>query len=201
MPVMDGIECCRRLKKELSTSHIPVILLTACAMDEQRIEGFENGADSYISKPFNAKVLVARVRNLIEGRRRLHNYQVAGDSWETVKETLSGLDKTFLEKFRQQLEENLVNPELNVEELGKNMGLSRVQLYRKIKSLTNYSPNELLRITRLKRALLLLGASEMTVAEIAYEVGFNSPSYFTKCYKEQYGETPGDYLKRMGRGN
>lgn len=198
MPVMDGIECCRQLKSELSTSHIPVILLTACAMDEQRIEGFEKGADSYISKPFNAKVLEARVRNLIEGRRRLHDNRSV-ESREMVQGVLSSLDKTFLERFREQLDENLSNPELNVEELGKSLGLSRVQLYRKIKSLTNYSPNELLRMARLKKAVILLGASEMTVAEIAYEVGFSSPSYFSKCYKEQYGETPVEYLKRVGR--
>lgn len=196
MPVMDGIECCKRLKTELQTSHIPIILLTACSLDEQRIEGFDSGADSYIPKPFNSKVLEARIRNLLDNRKRMK--QFFGDHTTLAKESISDMDKTFAERFKKLIEENLSNPELNVEELGRNMGMSRVQLYRKIKSLTNYAPNELLRIARLKKAASLLASSEMTVAEITYEVGFSSPSYFTKCYKEYFGESPTDFLKRKG---
>ena len=150
MPGIDGIECCRRLKSELQTCHIPVILLTACSLDEQRIQGYD------------------------------------------------GMDKDFVERFKSLIEEKMGDSGLNVEDLGKDMGLSRVQLYRKIKSLTNYSPNELLRIARLKKAASLLASSDMTVAEIGYEVGFSSPSYFAKCYKEQFGESPTDFLKRKG---
>ena len=106
------------------------------------------------------------------------------------------MDKDFVEKFKTIIEEKMSDSALNVEDLGKDMGLSRVQLYRKIKSLTNYAPNELLRMARLKRAASLLASSELTVAEIAYEVGFTSPSYFTKCYKEQFGESPTEFLKR-----
>ncbi len=196
MPGMDGIECCRRLKGELQTCHIPIILLTACSLDEQRIEGFDNGADSYISKPFNSQVLTARVRNLIDGHKRLK--QFFGDNNALEKEPICDMDKIFVEKFKKLIKEGISNSELNVEDLGKEMGLSRVQLYRKIKALTNYAPNELLRIARLKKASTLISSSDMTIAEICYEVGFTSPSYFSKCYKEYFGESPTEYLKRIG---
>ena len=194
MPGMDGVECCRRLKTELQTCHIPVILLTACSLDEQRIQGYNGGADSYISNPFNSQLLLSRIRNLIDSRRQLR--QFFGDNQTLAKENLSDMDKDFVSRFKALVEEKMGDAELNVEDLGKDMGLSRVQLYRKLKSLTNYAPNELLRQARLKKAASLLASSEMTIAEIAYEVGFSSPSYFTKCYKEQFGESPTDFLKR-----
>lgn len=196
MPVMDGLECCRKLKTELQTSHIPVMLLTACSLDEQRIQGFECGADSYISKPFNSKLLLVRLRNLMDNHKRLK--QFFGDKTTLSKEPVSDVDKGFVDRFRELIEENLADSELSVEDLGSKMGLSRVQLYRKIKALTNYSPNELVRIARLKKAASLLASSEKTISEITYEVGFTSPSYFTKCYKEYFGESPTDFLKRRG---
>ena len=169
MPGIDGIECCRRLKSELQTCHIPVILLTACSLDEQRIQGYDGGADSYISKPFSSQLLLARVRNLIDSHRRLK--QFFGDRHTLAKEDVCDMDKNFVEKFKSLLDAKLGDSNLNVEDLGKDMGLSRVQLYRKIKSLTNYSPNELLRIARLKKAASLLASSDMTVAEIGYVRG------------------------------
>lgn len=196
MSVMDGLECCRKLKTELQTSHIPVMLLTACSLDEQRIQGFECGADSYISKPFNSKLLLVRLRNLMDNHKRLK--QFFGDKTTLSKESVSDVDKGFVDRFRELIEENLADSELSVEDLGSKMGLSRVQLYRKIKALTNYSPNELVRIARLKKAASLLASSEKTISEITYEVGFTSPSYFTKCYKEYFGESPTDFLKRRG---
>ena len=196
MPVMDGLECCRKLKTELQTSHIPVMLLTACSLDEQRIQGFECGADSYISKPFNSKLLLVRLRNLMDNHKRLK--QFFGDKTTLSKESVSDVDKGFVDRFRELIEENLADSELSVEDLGSKMGLSRVQLYRKIKALTNYSPNELVRSARLKKAASLLASSEKTISEITYEVGFTSPSYFTKCYKEYFGESPTDFLKRRG---
>lgn len=196
MPVMDGLECCRKLKTELQTSHIPVMLLTACSLDEQRIQGFECGADSYISKPFNSKLLMVRLRNLMDNHKRLK--QFFGDKTTLSKESVSEVDKGFVDRFRELIEENLADSELSVEDLGGKMGLSRVQLYRKIKALTNYSPNELVRIARLKKAASLLASSEKTISEITYEVGFTSPSYFTKCYKDYFGESPTDFLKRRG---
>ena len=198
MPVMDGMECCRRLKSEMQTSHIPVMMLTAYAMDEQKIKGYECGADSYIAKPFSARLLTARLHNLIDNRHRLQHFFT--DNLNTpvpqAKPTVNEVDKSFMEKLRHLIDENLSNPNLSVEELGEQIGLSRVQLYRKTKALCGYSPNELLRIARLKRAASLLASTEKTVAEITYEVGFSSPSYFTKCYKEYFGEIPTDFLKR-----
>ena len=192
MPGIDGIECCRRLKGELQTCHIPVILLTACSLDEQRIQGYAGGADSYISKPFSSQLLLTRIRNLIESRQRMK--QFFGDRQTLAKEDICDMDKDFVERFKSLIEVKMGDSELNVEDLGKEMGLSRVQLYRKIKSLTNYAPNELLRMARLKKA----ASSDMTIAEVGYEVGFTSPSYFAKCYKEQFGESPTEFLKRSG---
>lgn len=196
MPGMDGVECCRRLKSEMQTCHIPVILLTACSLDEQRIRGYDGGADAYISKPFNSQLLLSRIHNLIANRRQLK--QFFGDNRSVEREAVSDMDKDFVSRFRTLVEERMKDAELNVEDLGREMGMSRVQLYRKLKSLTNYSPNELLRRMRLRKAASLLASSEMTVAEIGYEVGFSSPSYFTKCYKEEFGESPTDFLKRKG---
>ncbi|MGL4852733.1 MAG: hybrid sensor histidine kinase/response regulator transcription factor [Phocaeicola sp.] len=194
MPGMDGITCCQRLKNELQTCHIPVILLTACSLDEQRIQGYNGGADSYISKPFEATLLLSRIKNLIASRRQLKD--VLGDQQLLTKEHITDMDKGFVAKFKALVAQRMKEPELNVEELGKEMGLSRVQLYRKLKSLTNYAPNELLRQMRLKKAKSMLSSSDMSISEIAYEVGFSSPSYFTKCYKEQFKESPTDFLKR-----
>ena len=196
MPGIDGIECCRRLKGELQTCHILVILLTACSLDEQRIQGYAGGADSYISKPFSSQLLLTRIRNLIESRQRMK--QFFGDRQTLAKEDICDMDKDFVERFKSLIEVKMGDSELNVEDLGKEMGLSRVQLYRKIKSLTNYAPNELLRMARLKKAASLLASSDMTIAEVGYEVGFTSPSYFAKCYKEQFGESPTEFLKRSG---
>lgn len=196
MPVMDGMECCRRLKSELQTSHIPVMMLTAYAVDEQKIKGYECGADSYISKPFSARLLTVRLRNLIDNRHRLQQVFADGSIASLQKVSVSDVDKGFLEKLRRLIDQRLSDPNLSVEELGEQIGLSRVQLYRKSKALCGYAPNELLRIARLKRASSLLASTDKTVAEITYEVGFSSPSYFTKCYKDYFGESPTEFLKR-----
>lgn len=196
MPVMDGMECCRRLKSEVQTSHIPVMMLTAYAVDEQKIKGYECGADSYISKPFSARLLTVRLRNLIENRRRLQSLFADISNVSLQKTPVAEVDKGFLEKLHRLIEERLSDPDLSVEELGEQIGLSRVQLYRKTKALCGYSPNELLRIARLKKAASLLASTEKTISEITYEVGFSSPSYFTKCYKEYFGENPTAVLKR-----
>lgn len=196
MPVMDGMECCHKLKTEMQTSHIPVIMLTAYTMDEQKIKGYECGADSYLTKPFNGKILKARLQNLIENHLRLQNF-FTDQTGMTSKPQLNEADKGFVDKLRKEIEERLSNPDTNVEDLGAALGFSRVQLYRKTKALTGYAPNELLRIARLKKAASLLAATEKSIAEVTYEVGFSSPSYFTRCFKEFFGESPTDYLKRI----
>lgn len=199
MPVMDGIACCKRLKSEVQTSHIPVLMLTAYSLDEQKVKGYESGADSYILKPFSSELLLTRLKNLIDNRKRLQNF--FADKTNIQKEPIAAIDQTFLEKLRSVIERNLSNPNLSVEELGDKIGMSRVQLYRKTKALTGYSPNELIRITRLKKAATLLASTGKTIAEITYEVGFSTPSYFTKCYKEFFGENPTDFLKRKEKSD
>lgn len=195
MPVMDGMECCKRLKSELQTSHIPVMMLTAYAMDEQKIKGYECGADSYLSKPFSAKLLLTRLHNLIANHKRLKSF--FSDRAATVQETpLGNIDKGFVDRLYGLIEKRMSDSDLNVENIGSEIGLGRVQLYRKTKALTGYSPNELLRIVRLRKASALLASTEKTIAEIAYEVGFSSPSYFARCYKDYFGESPTDFLKR-----
>jgi len=200
MDVMDGFELCKQIKENLSTSHIPVILLTAYSLDEQRAIGFESGADAYIPKPFNESLLKIRVRKLIENREKVKEYfqknLTFGEKTDR-KENVAEIDKSFINKFRKLIEERLIDSDLNVDEIGKNLGLSRVQLYRKIKSLTNYAPNELVRIIRLKASEQLLINSDKSISEIAYDTGFSTPSYFTKCFKEYFDESPTDYLKRM----
>lgn len=193
MPVMDGWECCRRLKDEWQTSHIPVMLLTACTLNEQRIMGFDSGADAYIEKPFSPEMFRARLRNLIANRRRLKAF--FGDKSTIEKADVSDLDKGFAERFRALIEKNMNNSDLSVEDLAADMGLGRSQLYRKVKSLTGYSPVELIRVARLKKAAEMLTRTEKTVSEIAYEVGFSTPSYLTKCFRDYFGVSPSDYAK------
>lgn len=188
MPGIDGIECCKRLKQEIQTCHIPVMLLTACSLDEQRIQGYACGADSYIAKPFSSELLRARVANLILSRSRQKQY--FGDNSALVKEDICDIDKDFVTQFKNLVEKHISNSDLSVEEIGREMGMSRVQLYRKLKSLTNYSPNELIRITRLKKAHSIISSQDKSISEVAYEVGFTSPSYFAKCYKDYFGESP-----------
>ncbi|MBE6218346.1 MAG: response regulator [Bacteroidales bacterium] len=196
MPVMDGMECCRRLKEGVNTSHIPVMMLTAYAADDQKIEGYESGADSYISKPFSSELLLARLDNLIEGRSRLQS--IFGDSLPLAKEDISDMDRDFVGRLREVIEENIDDTSFSVESLGEKMCLSRVQLYRKTKALTGYSPNEYIRTARLKKASYLLATTDSTVSEIAYSVGFSSPSYFAKCYKEYFGTSPASRKKTVG---
>lgn len=188
MPVMDGMECCRELKGNVQTSHIPVMMLTAYAAEEQKIEGYDCGADSYISKPFSSGLLLSRLRNLLDGRARLQS--IFGDTLPIGKEKISDADKDFVTRLRHIISDNISDSQLGVESIGEKMFMSRVQLYRKTKALTGYSPNEYLRIIRLKKARGLLGSTDMTASEVAYAVGFSSPSYFTKCYKEYFGENP-----------
>jgi signal transduction histidine kinase/DNA-binding response OmpR family regulator len=189
MPVMDGLELCKRLKTEIATSHIPVILLTARTMDEQRINAYNCGADAYITKPFDSEMLKARMHNLIESRKHLK--ALFGNA-DVEQDKAMSSDKDFAERFREIIQQNLGDSDITVEQLGEKMGLSRVQLYRKVKAMTGHSPVEMLREARLKRADRMLATTDCTVAEIAYEVGFSSPSYFAKCYKDYFGRSPKD---------
>ena len=190
MPVMDGLEFCQQLKTDKAISHIPVILLTARSLDEQRAEGYEHGADAYISKPFSLRLLLSRIDNLIESRKKLSQTWSKGVEDDEIGNLSNEIDKSFLKQLRKIIQENLSNSDLSVEQIGDEIGLSRVQLYRKVKALTGYSPVEMLRKARLMRARHLLQTTDKSVSEVAYAVGFSTPSYFSKCYKEEFDLQP-----------
>ena len=198
MPIMNGLEFCHRVKDNTATSHIPVILLTARALSQHQIEGYESGADAYITKPFSADLLLARISNLLASRIKLKALFTAtnksegnGSVTENTNEQVIKED-AFFKKFRDFVEHNMTDSDLSVETIGAELGLSRVQLYRKIKALTGLSPVELLRKARLQKAKELIKSTDKTIAEVAYEVGFTAPSYFTKCFKEEFGISPSD---------
>ena len=190
MAGMDGLECCKRLKDDSLTCHIPVILLTAKTLDEHRAEGYAYGADAYLTKPFNGNVLKARIKNLITNRKLMKIVFGNDAQQEPIEAVAQSAESQFVEKFRTIIQGNLGNSDLNVETISHEMGISRAQLYRKIKSITGISPNDIIREARMKRADRLLETTDKSVSEIAYEVGFSSPSYFTKCYREFFGRTP-----------
>ena len=194
MPVMDGLELTEQLKTNTATSHIPVIMLTAKNLEEHRAEGYEHGADSYITKPFHSKVLLARIENLLRQRQLLKNlYQGSKEAEKEISEAhLEDRDRQFLKQLQAIIQKNLSDSEFGVEDMGQQIGLSRVQLYRKVKAMTGSSVVDLLRKARLAKARRLLETRSMSVSEVAYEVGFSAPSYFTKCFKEEYGMLPGD---------
>ncbi len=196
MPVMDGLTLSRRMKDDISISHIPVILLTARVLEEQRAEGYATGADSYITKPFSASTLTARIDNLLRNRRQLKRI-FSGTVQEQADEesSLGETDKTFVAQLRKIIKQHIPDADYSVEDLGAEIGLSRVQLYRKVKALTGYSVVDLLRKARLARAKRLLETTDKTVQEVAYEVGFTTPSYFAKRFKEEFGVSPGDIHK------
>ncbi|GJH39481.1 sensor histidine kinase [Capnocytophaga sp. HP1101] len=197
MPKTDGFDLCQLIKTNVATNHIPVILLTAYALDEQKQVGFESGADAYIAKPFNVKLLKTRVRKLIENRKKIRETFSNFLLNETKQETLGKVEQQFITDFTHYVENSIANPELNIDEIADALGLSRSNLYRKIKSLTDYSPNELIRTIRVKYAKQLLNTQAKSISEVAYEVGFSSPSYFAKCFKDFYNESPTEYLERI----
>ena len=200
MPVMDGLEFTEQLKTNTAASHIPVIMLTAKNLEEHRAEGYEHGADSYITKPFHSKVLLARIENLLRQRQLLKNlYQGTKEAEKEISEAhLEDRDKQFLKQLQAIIQKNLSYSEFGVEDMGQQIGLSRVQLYRKVKAMTGSSVVDLLRKARLAKARRLLETRSMSVSEVAYEVGFSAPSYFTKCFKEEYGMLPGDVGNVLG---
>jgi AraC-like DNA-binding protein len=177
--------------------------LTARALSQHQIEGYESGADAYITKPFSADLLLARISNLLKSRQLLkgifgteNKEEVKEENKEkspkTVQQPLTEKEDIFLTKFRDFIEKNLSDSDLGVETIGAELGLSRVQLYRKIKALTGLSPVELLRTARLQKGRQLLERTDKTISEVAYEVGFTAPSYFTKCFKDEFGISPSD---------
>ncbi len=205
MPEIDGLEMCRIVKEDMLTCHIPVILLTAKDSTKDKEEGYDKGADSYLTKPFSAKLLLRRVENLLESRRRLAGRvketvpDIAGDS-PVVKTRdglkLSRLDQQFLERIETIIEEHVNNPDLDVAFLTEQLNMSNSTLYRKIKAVVGMSANELIRKIRLRHSVRLMMEDGMNVSDAAYASGFNTVDYFRACFKDEYGTTPSDYIKK-----
>ncbi len=192
MPKKDGFEVCRILKCDVRTSHIPIVLLTAKAASEDKIEGLEIGADDYLIKPFEPKELLARVKNLIDQRQKLRERFAASAPLRPGEVAVTSMDDAFLNKVIVAVELHMGDEHLSIEGLGAEVGMSRVQLHRKLVALTNLSPGEFIRYFRLHRAMELLQKDTGTVSEIAYAVGFNDPSYFSKCFHKQFGKAPSE---------
>ena len=195
MPGMDGFELCKKLKTDELTSHIPVILLTARASESSKLDGLEIGADDYIIKPFNAKELKMRVKNLIESRRILRQKFSNEIIVQPAEITVTSLDETFLKRAIQLVDDNMADDQLGVEFLAQRLGTSRVHLNRKIRALTDLTAQQFIRTLRLKRAAMLLQKQAGTVSEIAFQVGFSNPSHFAECFKELFGMRPSVYKK------
>lgn len=197
MPGLTGFEVTRQLKNDFNTSHIPIILLTAMSSADSHLEGVESGADAYITKPFNPKLLLARVFKLIEQRDKLRDKFSKDPGMLHPVICTTDRDKIFVDKLQDLLEKQLDNDQLNVDEMATMMGLGRTVFYRKVRGLTGYSPNEYIRIIRMKKAAELLLEDRLTVSEISYKVGINDPLYFSKCFKQQFGVAPTVYRRSV----
>ena len=201
MPEMDGVELCRKVKEDMRTSHIPVILLTAKDSIRDKEEGYESGADSYLTKPFSAKLLYSRVRNLLEMRKRLA-LQITGKTKELTHEAaqtgihLNKLDEEFLRRFTEVVTEYINREKLDIPFMAAEMNMSVSTLYRKLKGLTGLSGNEFIRKIKLKHSLRLLTEQGLNVTEAAYASGFNDLGHFRRCFKEEYGVSPSKYAKQ-----
>ncbi len=198
MPGLSGFEVTRKLKGDFNTSHIPIILLTALNAPESHLEGVESGADAYITKPFSTKLLLARVFKLIEQRDKLREKFSSDLSMVRPVICTTDKDREFTDKLTRIVEEQLENPDFTVDEFASMMSLGRTIFYRKVKGVTGYAPKEYLRVMRMKRAAELLLKADVTVAEVAYQVGINDPFYFSKCFKAQFGMSPSAYQKDRG---
>lgn len=193
MPGIDGIELCHRIKNNINTSHIPVILLTANSNIENEERGYREGADAYISKPFHWDILLARVENLMV--QKVQRQQLFKNEIEVAPKdiTISSLDERLIKKALELIETNINNSEYSIEDLSSDMAMSRSNLYRKIHSITGQAPTDFIKNIRLKKAAELLKEGGLTVVEVAYAVGFNTPSYFTKSFKKMFGVLPTQY--------
>jgi len=199
IPEIDGLTLCRRLKSDIKTSHIPIILLSAKATVEQQLAGLETNADDYITKPFDLKILEARIKNLIRERRYLREIFRKDIEIDTEKLELNATDKRFIDKALKIVENNIADENYSIDNFSEHIGMSRSSLYRKIEALTGQSPKEFIRDIRIKKAAKLLLEGNHTISEVAFEVGFISRSYFTKCFTEQFGMLPSKYMETKGK--
>ena len=197
MPGMDGLELCRKIKGDIHTSHIPVILLTALSETDKQIDGLETGADAYITKPFENKLLKAQISNLLQLRTKLKkSFKESEEKWADDA-NLTQRDKNLVERSIQIIEHHLLDTNFSVEQLADELGVSRSSLHRKMRVLTSQSATEFIRYVRMKKALKLMKESDLNIDEIGFAVGFNSHSYFTQCFKKLYGKTPSEYQSEL----
>lgn len=199
MPHLDGFVMCERLKTDEKTSHIPVIMLTAYSGEEKLQEGFSSGADDYVTKPFNINLLKQKIKNIIQTRRNLIEKFSQSTSLDTQKLTSNTADQKFLNKAIEVIEANMDNSDFGVENFSDQFNMSRRNLLRKIKSVTGLSVNEFIKNIRLKKSVQLLHDVEMNISEVAYATGFNDPKYFSKCFKEQFGKSPSEFMAELQR--
>jgi DNA-binding response OmpR family regulator len=200
MPVMDGFELCKIIKTNVDYSHIPIILLTAKNTLQSKIEGLELGADAYIEKPFSPEYLRVQIANLLANRAKIKQYFAASPLVHIKSMAYSKADELFLEKLNEIIYANMENPDLDVETLARIMNMSKPTLYRKINSISDLTPNELINITRLKRAAELLAAGNYKIYEIVDMVGYGSPTNFGRNFQKQFGMTPSHYQAAMHDG-
>lgn len=202
MPVMDGMEFCRIMKEDIRTSHIPLILLTAKDTMQDRMDGYSIGADSYITKPFSAGLLQTRVKNLLEAKQKVAMLYSSSlnQKQAMLSDSLSKLDKEFMDKVNRIIEDNLDSQQINVAFIAEQMNMSHSTLYRKIKALTSMSANEIIKKLKLQKAEQLLLSGKYSVSEISYMTGFSTPTYFRQCFKEEFGQSPTEYLKQIKEG-
>jgi DNA-binding response OmpR family regulator/two-component sensor histidine kinase len=195
MPEMDGIELCKKIKSTQIISHTPVILLTARTNEEQKMQGFEIGADDYITKPFNFEILQSRIKNLIHQREIFHKDFRKQIEVKATDIKITSMDEKLIQNAIKFVEDKISDADFSVEDLSRELGMSRVHLYKKLLSLTGKAPLEFIRTIRLQRAAQLLEKSQLTISEVAYKVGFNSPKYFAKYFKDEYGMLPSAFLQ------
>ncbi|MFA5201326.1 MAG: DNA-binding response regulator, partial [Bacteroidales bacterium] len=194
MPGISGFEVCRMLKTNEITKEIPIIILTAWSMDEQRIKGYESGADAYLSKPFNSDVIKIRIKKLIERQKNINKLLETDGILGEPKKTIADGYKEFIHGFRKYVEENL-HEEINVDDIATHMNMSRSKFYRQLKEITDYSPTDLINIVKLRKAAHIMINEHKTISEAAFASGFASPSYFTKTFIKFYKQRPSDYIK------
>jgi YesN/AraC family two-component response regulator len=193
MPGQSGFELCKSVKSNIAISHIPFILLTALDSNRDTITGLQAGADDYITKPFNREILLLKIQYVFKLRTELQNQFKINETIQVKTGSVSSVDERLLEKIINSINERMKDSEFSVEDLSKNIGLSRSHLHRKMISLTNMSTNEFISMVRLKKAAELLKTGKLTVSEVAYDTGFNDPRYFSKCFKEFFGKIPSEW--------